>query len=56
MIIPPGKLNISTSHCVKTDLGDIGIRYRRAVIWNLILQDGTNTDVSGAVFKERFKE
>ena len=32
--------------CVKTDLGRTGINYRGGVIWNLILQDGTNTDVS----------
>ena len=40
--------------CVKTDLGKTGIRYR-AVIWNLILQDGTNIDVSEAVFKKCLK-
>ena len=32
--------------CAKSDLGKTGIRYRGAVVWNPILQDGTNTDVS----------
>ena len=32
-----------------------GIRYRGAVVWNLILQDGTNTDVPEAVFKKCLK-
>ena len=41
--------------CVITDLGKTGIRYREAVIWNLILRDGTNTDVSEAVFKKCLK-
>ena len=29
--------------------------YGAAVVWNLILQDGTNTDVSEAVFKKCLK-
>ena len=41
--------------CVKSDLGKTGTRYRGAVVWNLILQDGTNTDVSEAVFKKCLK-
>ena len=41
--------------CVKTDLGKTGIRYRGAVIWNLILRDGTNIDVSEAVLKKCLK-
>ena len=41
--------------CVITDLGKTGVRYRGAVIWNLILRDGTNTDVSEAVFKKCLK-
>ena len=52
-------VNRSAQHfhipCVKSDLGKTGIRYRGAVVWNLILQDGTNTDVSEAVFKECLK-
>ena len=34
--------------CVITDLGKTGIRYRGAVIWNVILRDGIKT---GAVLK-----
>ena len=41
--------------CVKSDLGKTGIRYRGAIVWNLILQDGTNPDVSEAVFKKCLK-
>ena len=35
---------------VRSDLGLTGVRYRGALIWNFICQDGTNTDVSEAVF------
>ena len=35
--------------CVITDLGKTGIRYRGAVIWNIILRDGIKT---GAVLKK----
>ena len=42
--------------CVITDLGKTGIRYRGAVIWNLIVRDGTNTDVSEAVLKKMLEK
>ena len=35
--------------CVITNLG------KTAVIWNIILRDGTNTDVSEAVLKNAWK-
>ena len=38
---------------VKTDLG---IKYRGAVIWNIIVKDGINTDVSETVFKKILKK
>ena len=34
------------------DLGKTDTRYRGVVVLNLILQDGTNTNVSEAVFKK----
>ena len=37
---------------VKTDLGKTSIRYRGAVIWNILIKDGINVDVSEAVFKK----
>ena len=37
---------------VKTDLGKTGIKYRGAVIWNIVIKDGINIDVSEAVFKK----
>ena len=40
---------------VITDLGKTGMRYRGAVILNIILRDGTNTDVSEAVLKKCLK-
>ena len=40
---------------MKTDLGKSGIKYRGAVIWNIIVKDGINTDVSEAVFKNFLK-
>ena len=40
---------------VKFDLAKTGIRYRGAVVWNAILSDNTNTNVSEAVFKKVLK-
>ena len=40
---------------VKSDLGKTGIRYRGALIWNYIYNDGYNTDVSEAVFVKCLK-
>ena len=40
---------------VKSDLSKTGIRYRGAIIWNAILSNDTNTDVSEAVFKKFLK-
>ena len=37
---------------MKTDLGKTGIKYRDAVIWNIIVKDGIYTDVSETVFKK----
>ena len=41
--------------CVITALGKTGNRYRGAVIWNLILRNSTNTDVSEAMLKKCLK-
>ena len=41
---------------VKTDVGKTGIKYRGAVIWNTIVKDGINTDVSETVFKKFLKK
>ena len=41
---------------VKTDLGKTGIKYCGAVIWNIIVKDGINTDVSETVFKKFLKK
>ena len=38
-----------------SDLSKTGIRYRGAIIWNAILSNDTNTDVSEAVFKKFLK-
>ena len=40
---------------VKSDLAKTGIRYRGAVVWNAILSDNTNTNVSEATFKKVLK-
>ena len=40
---------------VKSDLGKTGIRYRGALIWNYIHNDGYNTDVLEAVFVKCLK-
>ena len=40
---------------VKSDLRKTGIRYRGALIWNYIYNDGYNTDVSEAVFVKCLK-
>ena len=37
---------------VKTDLGKTGIKYRSAVIWNILIKYGINVDVSEVVFKK----
>ena len=37
---------------VKSDLGKTGIRYRGVIVWNEILKDGVDPDVSEAVFKK----
>ena len=37
---------------VTTDLSKTGIKYRGAVIWNTLIKDGINVDVSEAVFKK----
>ena len=37
---------------VSSDLAKTGIRYRGAVIWNIVLNDHTNVNVSEAVFKK----
>ena len=37
---------------VKTDRGKTGIKYRGAVIWNILIKDGINVDVSEAVSKK----
>ena len=42
--------------CVITDLDKTGIRHRGAIIWNLILRNGTNTDVSEAVLKKMLEK
>ena len=39
---------------VKTDLGKTGIN-RGAVIWNIIVKDGINANVSETVFKKKLK-
>ena len=36
---------------VKLDLSKIGIKYRGAIIWNLIVKTGINLNISEAVFK-----
>ena len=41
---------------VKSELGKTGVRYRSAIIWNAILKDGINPDVSEAVFKTFFQK
>ena len=41
---------------VKSELGKTGVRYRGATIWNAILKDGINPDVSEAVFKKFLKK
>ena len=41
---------------VKSDLGKTGIRFRGAVFWNSILNDGINHEVSEAVFKKFLKK
>ena len=43
-------------HVVKTDLGKTGIKYRGAVIWNMIVKHGINTDVSETVLKKFLKK
>ena len=40
---------------VKSDLVKTGIRYRRVIVWNQILKDGVDPDVSKAVFKKLLK-
>ena len=40
---------------VKFDLAKTGIRYRGAVVWNVILSDNTNTNVSEALIKKVLK-
>ena len=35
---------------VKTDLGKTGIKYISAIIWNILIKDGINADVSEAIF------
>ena len=42
-------LHIST---VKLDLSKTGIKYRGAIVWNIITESGINLDVSEAVFKK----
>ena len=37
---------------VRLDLSKTGIKYRGAIIWNLIVQTGINVNVSEAVFKK----
>ena len=37
---------------VKTDLSKAGVKYRGAVIWNILIKGGINVDVSEAVFKK----
>ena len=37
---------------MKSDLGKTGIRYRGVIVWNEILKDGVDPDVSEAVFKK----
>ena len=37
---------------VKLDLSKTGIKYKGAIIWNNILQEDVNLDVSEAVFKK----
>ena len=41
---------------VKIDLGKTGIKYRGAVIWNITVKDGINTDVSETVLKKFLKK
>ena len=36
----------------KTDLCKISIKYRGAVIWNILIKEGINGDVSEAIFKK----
>ena len=40
---------------MKSDLGKTGIRYRGVIVWNEILKDGVDPDVSEAVFKKVLK-
>ena len=37
---------------VKLDLSKTGIKYREAIVWNLISHTGINLEVSEAVFKK----
>ena len=37
---------------VKLDLSKTGIKYRGAIVWNIITESGINLDVSEAVFKK----
>ena len=37
---------------MKLDLSKTGIKYRGAIIWNLIVQTGINLNVSEAVLKK----
>ena len=37
---------------VKTDISIAGVKYRGAVIWNILIKYGINVDVSEAVFKK----
>ena len=37
---------------VELDLSKSGIKYKGAIIWNNILQEDVNLDVSEAVFKK----
>ena len=37
---------------IKLDLSKTGIKYKGAIIWNYILQEDVNVDVSEAVLKK----
>ena len=38
---------------VQFDLSKTGIKYKEAIIWNNILQEDVNLDVSEAIFKQK---
>ena len=41
---------------VKSDLGKTSVSYRGPIIWNMIKNNGINTDVSEAIFTKSLKK